>query len=137
MIRRPPRSTLFPYTTLFRSPDDGFAPRELEAGFLGVGELPVIVEVIAAADRSDADGVVHAQGPARDVDLVRAVVADLARAPPPEPMPVVVDDVVAVRGVGRRALPQLVIEVGRHGRGLAASNRGAGEIGRASCRERV
>src|SRR5947208_11996013 len=23
MIRRPPRSTLFPYTTLFRSPDDG------------------------------------------------------------------------------------------------------------------
>src|SRR3712207_7493390 len=30
MIRRPPRSTLFPYTTLFRSPgpvvDGGFAP---------------------------------------------------------------------------------------------------------------
>src|SRR2546430_9376456 len=25
MIRRPPRSTLFPYTTLFRSPGDGAA----------------------------------------------------------------------------------------------------------------
>src|SRR5258706_8641318 len=25
MIRRPPRSTLFPYTTLFRSPSDGSA----------------------------------------------------------------------------------------------------------------
>src|ERR1039458_10565842 len=25
MIRRPPRSTLFPYTTLFRSRDDGWA----------------------------------------------------------------------------------------------------------------
>src|SRR2546430_6643344 len=24
MIRRPPRSTLFPYTTLFRSPEDAF-----------------------------------------------------------------------------------------------------------------
>src|SRR5690349_23856605 len=24
MIRRPPRSTLFPYTTLFRSPGEGF-----------------------------------------------------------------------------------------------------------------
>src|SRR5438876_10786206 len=35
-------------------PDDGFAPRELEAGFLGVGELPVIVEVIAAADTQEA-----------------------------------------------------------------------------------
>src|SRR2546429_6080104 len=26
MIRRPPRSTLFPYTTLFRSPDGGLKP---------------------------------------------------------------------------------------------------------------
>src|SRR3712207_8729182 len=31
MIRRPPRSTLFPYTTLFRS---------LQAGGIGVGHLP-------------------------------------------------------------------------------------------------
>src|SRR2546427_8556839 len=30
MIRRPPRSTLFPYTTLFRS-RDGAAPRRLSA----------------------------------------------------------------------------------------------------------
>src|SRR3712207_6859392 len=29
MIRRPPRSTLFPYTTLFRSPHGRARPREL------------------------------------------------------------------------------------------------------------
>src|SRR2546422_5358480 len=29
MIRRPPRSTLFPYTTLFRSPDDGAGDEKL------------------------------------------------------------------------------------------------------------
>src|SRR3712207_7671184 len=29
MIRRPPRSTLFPYTTLFRSADDGDEPPDL------------------------------------------------------------------------------------------------------------
>src|SRR2546423_9575574 len=29
MIRRPPRSTLFPYTTLFRSPKTHFAPKGL------------------------------------------------------------------------------------------------------------
>src|SRR5438105_11512674 len=29
MLRRPPRSTLFPYTTLFRSPDTLFAPLAL------------------------------------------------------------------------------------------------------------
>src|SRR5256885_7717821 len=28
MIRRPPRSTLFPYTTLFRSPPGGIVERE-------------------------------------------------------------------------------------------------------------
>src|SRR2546422_8484132 len=35
MIRRPPRSTLFPYTTLFRSPalGAGRAPRALRRGF--------------------------------------------------------------------------------------------------------
>src|SRR2546422_3440646 len=36
MIRRPPRSTLFPYTTLFRSDFDGpasFAPQEELAAF--------------------------------------------------------------------------------------------------------
>src|SRR2546427_4293024 len=30
MIRRPPRSTLFPYTTLFRSPHDVLSGRQLE-----------------------------------------------------------------------------------------------------------
>src|SRR3712207_7470723 len=35
MIRRPPRSTLFPYTTLFRSPRPGAAA----AGHLGAGGL--------------------------------------------------------------------------------------------------
>src|SRR3712207_8378762 len=33
MIRRPPRSTLFPYTTLFRS---GRAPRDIVEGVAGV-----------------------------------------------------------------------------------------------------
>src|SRR5438034_6566683 len=32
MIRRPPRSTLFPYTTLFRSGDEG--PWEVETDFV-------------------------------------------------------------------------------------------------------
>src|SRR5260370_28349753 len=39
MIRRPPRSTLFPYTTLFRSLHDGFAGKEV-AGFDGSGARP-------------------------------------------------------------------------------------------------
>src|SRR3712207_9160577 len=33
MIRRPPRSTLFPYTTLFRSPGQTIRPPEFAGGF--------------------------------------------------------------------------------------------------------
>src|SRR5258708_12191871 len=46
MIRRPPRSTLFPYTTLFRSVEDR-VPRPS-----GVRGLPH-----AAADRAEVEGV--------------------------------------------------------------------------------
>src|SRR5256885_12423273 len=58
MIRRPPRSTLFPYTTLFRSPDLAFhaddTPHQLDqplgddqtdsSAFLGAGLLPETIE---------------------------------------------------------------------------------------------
>src|SRR6184192_2063666 len=115
-------------------PDDRLAVREVEAGFLRVGKLPVVFEVVAASRRGDADGVIHAQRPACDVDLVRAVVADLARPPAVEPMPVVVDHVVAIRRVRRRPLPQLVVQVGRDGRHFAAPNARAG-VGVPSARQ--
>src|SRR6266481_862646 len=85
-------------------PDDGFPVRELEPGLLRIGELPVIGVVIATADGRHARGVAHAQRPAGHVDLVRAVVEDLARSPAPEPMPIVMNDVVAVRRTRRRYL---------------------------------
>src|SRR5437879_2210150 len=39
LIRRPPRSTLFPYTTLFRSPSLGLAPMLVEEIFAIVQRL--------------------------------------------------------------------------------------------------
>src|SRR5256885_9876137 len=41
MIRRPPRSTLFPYTTLFRSPPAALLAREIErlGGDMAVSRL--------------------------------------------------------------------------------------------------
>src|SRR2546430_12903430 len=39
MIRRPPRSTLFPYTTLFRSVDVRSAGKELGARYVMEGSL--------------------------------------------------------------------------------------------------
>src|SRR3712207_8331472 len=48
MIRRPPRSTLFPYTTLFRSPpwlrlrSDGEEVLPLELALPGIGHAPAL-----------------------------------------------------------------------------------------------
>src|SRR3712207_7970124 len=44
MIRRPPRSTLFPYTTLFRSPGHGRGVHKLRTA---IGEVTVPLEAIA------------------------------------------------------------------------------------------
>src|SRR5260221_8963373 len=53
MIRRPPRSTLFPYTTLFRSEEHAAAARERLAAAV---EAEMGVEAVAAANLHDAAG---------------------------------------------------------------------------------
>src|SRR3712207_7676224 len=42
MIRRPPRSTLFPYTTLFRSPFVYASGTSFNNMFMGVGNLRIM-----------------------------------------------------------------------------------------------
>src|SRR5256885_6993369 len=44
MIRRPPRSTLFPYTTLFRSRLRGGRNNEINAWLNSIDGLPEVVE---------------------------------------------------------------------------------------------
>src|SRR5256885_11004990 len=48
MIRRPPRSTLFPYTTLFRSPGRARSQRA-RRGLVGVGPLALALVGESAA----------------------------------------------------------------------------------------
>src|SRR3712207_8452272 len=60
MIRRPPRSTLFPYTTLFRSPADRCV--DVVHGLAGVGEQQV--HRLRGVDRrSSPDGEDRVEGP--------------------------------------------------------------------------
>src|SRR3989449_9354081 len=62
MIRRPPRSTLFPYTTLFRShPAAALYPHGR-----GVGHGPTALRRAAGGDGLRSDGAPHA-GPAGEV----------------------------------------------------------------------
>src|SRR2546430_9259551 len=50
MIRRPPRSTLFPYTTLFRSPCHAFSQYEEFHGF-AKRHFPIMKSHVFLADR--------------------------------------------------------------------------------------
>src|SRR3712207_9191870 len=111
MIRRPPRSTLFPYTTLFRS--DGRLPRRLaEVATLELGQ-----------------GVAHVAQQALSLELPLVPFAfgllGLGLGPP-GPLPL-----LGLLFCGRLPLqrPALGLEV------LVAGD--GAEIGRASCRERV
>src|SRR2546429_5809165 len=45
MMRRPPRSTLFPYTTLFRSKQERIRMRTMQKGFTLI-ELMIVVAII-------------------------------------------------------------------------------------------
>src|SRR3712207_7471755 len=61
MIRRPPRSTLFPYTTLFRSGDDADSvPRLGEQGL--VGHMGLLAESSASGEGVTEHESVHLVG---------------------------------------------------------------------------
>src|SRR3712207_8104382 len=63
MIRRPPRSTLFPYTTLFRSDEitlDVFAHHRLDTCL-------EVVQPVQADHRETLKGPVHAGGPDSEI----------------------------------------------------------------------
>src|SRR2546430_8263172 len=54
MIRRPPRSTLFPYTTLFRSSGRALVALAVEGGSVpGLGKLPDIERVPSVGTLGD------------------------------------------------------------------------------------
>src|SRR3712207_3422828 len=102
MIRRPPRSTLFPYTTLFRSGGalGGRGHRDLaRAGLLGLGEGEpehAVLEGGGGGIRAEAAG--KGDGPAEPS------ATDLAD--------VVTTDVLGLLGAARRAERQGVPEDG-------------------------
>src|SRR2546426_3823866 len=92
MIRRPPRSTLFPYTTLFRSsclqgvlaPHESYIidPLEDRVGRVGGGKrsVTVIAHAFDADSRqpaTEATKTVHS----RNAHLIRSLLVDVERRP--------------------------------------------------------
>ena len=85
----------------------------LEDGHLRVGRLALVLVGEAAAQAPDLGGQRRAlDRPAGHVDLVDALVADVAVAEVPEPVPVVMDQVAVVGLLGGGAEPEIEVQVG-------------------------
>src|SRR3712207_9091180 len=127
MIRRPPRSTLFPYTTLFRSLDpEQLVPLE------GFGEKSAenLIRAIQRSKEQPFSRVLYALG----IRHVGAVTAELiaGRFGGEDLMGgISVEQLAEIKGVGK-VVAQAVVE-----HYSLEDNRDLVEIGRASCRERV
>ena len=65
---------------------------------------PIAVTLVGVRDET----------PAALVDLVNPLVADVAVARVPEPVPVVVEAILGERAHRRRAGPEVVVDAGRH-----------------------
>src|SRR5262249_52109592 len=76
--------------------------------------LIVVVEILAAA-AGDARRSVESENGAGHVESVDAVVAQLARAVVPEPVPVVMEAIRVKRPLRRRTEPEIVIDARGHG----------------------
>src|SRR5262249_26236123 len=83
---------------------------KIERGNLRVWSLLIVVVEILAAAAGDALRRVEPEDCAGDVEAVNAVVAQLARAVVPKPMPVVMEAVRIERPLGCRAKPEIVID---------------------------
>ena len=102
---------------------------ELEGDELRVGGLAVVGVAEPAAGGHDGLGeLVLAQAPAGDVHLVDALVAEVAVAVVPDPVPVVVEPVGVERPLGRGAEPEVVVDARR-----APGRRPCGRSSRGAC----
>ena len=99
---------------------------EIEGDRVGVRRFLIVVGIAdLGAATDDASGIIDAEAPADHVEGVDAVVAELAVAPVPEPVPIVVNVVGAEFLLRSGALPERPIQASRNGAGLSFADRRA------------
>src|SRR5436305_15224864 len=103
---------------------DAFVP-EIKRRDRGVRRLLIVFVMIASAIASDAIRIINLQPPSRHVEKVDPVIADLAVAPMPAPMPLIMHQIVNKWTLRRRPLPHVVIKPVRHRCRLSYADRAA------------
>src|SRR5438034_8153778 len=86
MIRRPPRSTLFPYTTLFRSVEEinadrqAFAQKMTDEAAVDLRKMGVNIDILTIQQISDEQGYLDALGKKRTAEVKRDAMIGEAQA---------------------------------------------------------
>ena len=91
--------------------EDQLAIAVIEDANLGVGRLAVVDVTESAADANDTLGqLILAQAPAGDIHLVNALIAQVAVAVIPNPVPIIMQMFAHERLDGRRTAPEIVVD---------------------------
>src|SRR5258708_28871819 len=72
MIRRPPRSTLFPYTTLFRSPKQKLSSIAVALALAGMAAVPVAARADGVNQNCKEESVFYDPGNGEDIIVPRS-----------------------------------------------------------------
>src|SRR3712207_9137195 len=125
MIRRPPRSTLFPYTTLFRS------------------AVPTLLEPVKIGDTSYVDGLISRNFPVQDVIEMGATlvigsdVGNELKDNSDYNILSVLNQLIAIQSSSSHAEQKKLVHILIEPKIQKYSALDLPKIGRASCRERV
>src|SRR5262249_8956539 len=85
---------------------------EFERAVEGVRRLLVVIEHELSADGADLGRILHAQAPAGDIHLVDALIAQIAIAVSPIPVPVIVEAILFEGDHRRGTGPEVVVHPG-------------------------
>src|SRR5262249_47794829 len=87
---------------------------EFEGAVQGVGRFLIVIEHEVPTDSAHLHGILYAQTPAGNIDLVDTLIAEIAVAGIPEPVPVVMETILAELALGSGAGPEVVVDSFRH-----------------------
>src|SRR5262249_27298758 len=95
---------------------------EFEGAVQGVGRFLIVIEHEVPTDSAHLHGILYAQTPAGNIDLVDTLIAEIAVAGIPEPVPVVMETILAELALGSGAGPEVVVDSFRHCRNRRAAD---------------
>src|SRR5680860_1421492 len=93
----------------------------IHSDYLSIRGFPIVIKMVFSTYGTYPFGKVHSQSPSGNIHLMCTVIQGFACTPMPQPVPIIMDEAVFIRYVGRRALPKVIIQPIGHRSGFVES----------------